>query len=60
MSSVSDAQDVNPDADRQLREHEVASYVGRFNLRALIDVVLVGTPLALLLTWLALAIAAGR
>lgn len=43
-----------------LDDRQVASYFGRMNLRALMDVVFGGAALILLLTWLVMAIAGGR
>lgn len=59
MAPAGDAQDETQGADVAQREYDIVSYFDRVKLRALIDLVLVGTPLVLLLTWLTLTIAAG-
>ena len=41
-------------------DRQIASYFGRMNLRALMDVVFGGAALILLLTWLVMSIAGGR
>lgn len=60
MSSVGDASERQPGVDDELLTPDASSYVGWWNLHALVDVVFGGAALALLLMWLVLAIAGGR
>lgn len=59
MSSTSDASDQQAAANDKSSILIVASYLSRTSLRALADLVFGGAALALLLTWLVLAIAGG-
>lgn len=60
MSSVEGVPDRPAKTHGAWHGRALGSYLGRMNLRALMDVVFVGAALALLLMWLALAITGGR
>ena len=60
MSAVDGGPDRPTGLDDALGDRQIASYFGRMNLRALMDVVFGGAALILLLTWLVMSIAGGR
>ena len=60
MSTIVDAQEPPSIVDGESCNQDAAPYLHRVNLRALMDVVFGVAALALLLTWLVLAIAGRR
>ena len=60
MSCVDGGQDGQAGTGETLGKQQGASYLGRVNLRAFMDVAFGGAALAMLLVWLVLAIAGGR